>query len=246
VIQALAPRYPLWSSVGLGASAGQTALTLGTPLASGGAILGGAAASAAGITSASLITAGVTAGIGLIAAAVALWLGRAGPKQNVATTSIVNEAEPLLKQNLAAWQASPKGCADQATALANALQVWYAVAHSCAQPSLGDPGHSCLDDRLPQGVTFNYNTFNIVGNGMWDWFAWYVMPILNDPAAQSCCPPQIYYDPNGTAPVPMPPCVQSTSAGNLLSQLTGVGSSSFDWTTLLIPAALILLIWWFA
>lgn len=227
---------------GLGADPGQTALSLGTPLASGGVAIGTAAMSTAGITTASLITAGVTAGIGLVAAAVALWLTRKGPKQNVATTSIVNEAEPLLRQNLAAWNASAKTCADQQTALSSALQVWYAVCHACAQPSLGDPGHSCLDDRLPQGVEFSYNTFNIVGNGMWDWFGWYVMPILTDPAVQGCCPAQIFYDPNSTAPVPMPQCVQGGAGAESSSTIPLLGGLSLS--ALLIPAALLAVLWW--
>ncbi len=108
---------------GIGDNA-QTAFTLGTPLATGGAIVGEAALTT-GVTSVSLATAGITAGVGLVIAAIALWLGRRGPKQKVATTTIVNEAEPLLRQNLAAWNSSPKGCADQAAALNAALQVWY-------------------------------------------------------------------------------------------------------------------------
>ena len=234
-------RVPVVRARGMGAgTVGQTALTLGTPLASGGAILGGAAASTAGITSASLRAAGLTAGIGIVAAGIALWLSRKGPAQNVATTHIVDEAEPLLKQNLAAWQSSNKTCADYLQTIANFQQVWNAVIQNCAQTSLGDPGHSCLDDRLPAGVKFNTGppaNFNINGNGNFDWFAWYLMPILNDPAAGGCCASPVYYDANGTASVPMPTCTPS-AAGSIASLFGGAGGS-FNLSSLLIPALLI-------
>lgn len=230
---------------GLGADPGQTAFSLGAPILSGGGVLAGAALSTAGVTAASLATAGITAGVGLVVAAIALWLGRRGPKQKVATTTIVNEAAPLLQQNLDAWNASPKGCADQAAALNAAMQVWYAVVSACANPSLGDPGHSCLDDRLPAGVQFNFNSFNIVGNGMYDWFNYYILPILNDPAAQGCCPTQIYYDPNGQVRVPMPACNPSlASAKGAAAAIAALGGGgSFSVSSLLIPAALLALLW---
>ena len=235
---------------GLG-DAGTTAFTLGSPLATGGAVLGGAALSSAGITAASLATAGITAGVGLVIAAIALWLGRRGPKQKVATTQIVNEAAPLLQQNLDAWNACPKGCADQSAALNAALQVWYAVVNACCNTSLGDPGHSCMDDRLPAGVAFQCQpgAFHVVGNGMYDWFFYYILPILNDPQAAGCCPPQIYYDPAGQSPVAMPACAPNTaSAGGAaaaIAALTGAGSIAGipleGW--ILIATALGLLLW---
>lgn len=234
-------------TAGMGADTGQAALSLGAPLGSGGAILGSAALSASGITAASLATAGITAGVGLVVAAIALWLGRRGPKQKVATTQIVNEAEPLLQQNLAAWNASPKGCADQAAALNAALQVWYAVVNACCNQALGDPGHSCMDDRLPSGVQFTCQpgAFHVVGNGRFDWFNLYVLPILNDPAAAGCCPGQVYYDPAGQSPVPMPRCAPNAqSAAGAAAALSALaGGNSLNFKSLLIPVALLALLW---
>jgi hypothetical protein len=145
--------------------------------------------------------------IGAVVAGVASlihsWISRVGPKQKVASTIVVNQAEPLLQQNLAAWNASSKSCAEQAVCLAAFDQVWNAVVQSCADPSLGDPGHSCIDDRMPVGMNFSYNTFDLVGNGMWDWFAFYRDPIANDPAAQGCC---------SAPPCPYPGCVLPASS----------------------------------
>ena len=233
---------------GVGADPGQTAFTLGTPLAGGAGILGGAALTSTGITAGALATAGITAGIGLVAAAIALWMSRKGPKQNVITTGFVNQAEPLLQQNLAAWNASPKDCANQTAAVQNFQQIWNAVVGACANPDLGDPGHSCMDDRLPSGVTFNTGSpanFNIVGNGMYDWFSYYLDPILNDPAAAGCCPPQPCYDPACTSLVPLPPCTpsaQSAAAGS--SSSAGAGSvAGIPAAWLLIGAALLVGLW---
>ena len=227
---------------GMGADPGQISLSLGAPVATGGAIVGTAAATT-GITAATLATAGITAGVGLVIAAIALWMSRKGPKQNVITTGYVNQAEPLLRQNLAAWNASPKDCANLQACVQNFQTVWNEVVQACAQSALGDPGHSCIDDRLPAGVTFNTGapaSFNIVGNGMYNWFDYYLAPILNDPALASlpCCPPQACFDPACTAPYPMPSCNPSTVAGSV-SSAAGAGASGFSIGALLVPALLV-------
>jgi hypothetical protein len=231
---------------GLGEDVGQISLTLGTPLASGAAAVGAGALSAGGLTAGALATAGITAGIGLAAAAIALWLGRAGPRQNVASTHIVDSAEPLLQQNLAAWQSSNKSCANQAQALANFDSVWNAVVANCAVPALGDPGHSCLDDRLPAGVTFTFNSFHIVGNGMYDWFAWYREPIANDPAAGNCCPSLPCYFP-GCVSAPQPGCVPAAASSPLAFIGASSASAPIAAGSFLLPLALVgLLIWGFS
>jgi hypothetical protein len=228
---------------GLGADPGQTAFSLGTPLVGAGTTIGAAAATT-GITSATLATAGITAGIGLVVAAVVLWMSRKGPKQNVITTGYVNQAEPILQQNLAAWNASGKSCAEQAACINLFQTVWNEVISACANPNLGDPGHSCLDDRLPSGVQFNTGppaNFNIVGNGRWDWFSYYLMPILNDPAAQGCCPGPVYYGPG--APVPMPTCIPSSAPTAAGPGGVTVGSAPINMSALLIPAAILAVLW---
>lgn len=236
---------------GLGADAGSLSLSLGAPIASGGAVLGGAALSTTGITAASLATAGITAGVGLVIAAISLWMSRKGPQQNVITTGYVNQAEPLLRQNLAAWNASPKDCANLTACIQNAQTILNEVVAACANPNLGDPGHSCIDDRWPSGVTFNTGApanFNIVGNGRYNWFDYYVKPILTDAAIQNlpCCPPQVCYDPACTALYPMPSCNPSAasapgSQGDGASAGGGAGAP-FN-PALLVAAAVIAVIW---
>ena len=250
-MSALAMPYAIGSQLvrmnrgGLGETSTQITQAITAPVLGAGSVLG-AAAVTTGVTAASLATAGITAGVGLIAAAVTLWLNRAGPKQNVATTGIVNQAEPLLQQNLAAWQSSNKTCADLTTCVSNFQQVWNAVVAACCQTSLGDPGHSCMDDRTPSGVTFTCypGQFHIVGDGMYDWFAYYLLPIINDPEIPAgCCPPQACYDPNCQSPVSMPACTPS-AAGAVSSVLGSVSSlAGIPSSWLLMAAAALLLLW---
>ena len=218
---------------GMGATAGQIGVQFGSV---------GASAAGAALLGASIATAAVTAGIGAVAIAVMALLSRKGPQQKVATTNIVNQVEPLLRQNLDAWNASAKTCADQAVALANFDALWNEVVANCAQPSLGDPGHSCIDDRLPTGVQFEYNTFHLNGNGMWNWFAYYRDPIANDPAAHGCCPTAPCYFPNCSPPASAcVPSAVSSVAGAAAGALNVAGVSLP--ANLLIPVALLLLVW---
>jgi hypothetical protein len=188
--------------------------------------------------------------IGAVVAGVASlihsWLSRVGPQQNVATTVIVNQAEPLLQQNLAAWNASSKNCNEQATCLAAFDAVWAAVVANCAIPELGDPGHSCIDDRLPAGVEFEYNTFHLVGNGMWNWFAYYRDPIANDPAAASCCIADPCYFP-GCVATQHGNCAVAGAAGLLTDGAAGTQifnpAGGVNWSALLLPALLVGAIW---
>ena len=102
-----------------------------------------------------------------VTTAIGLWLKRKKPGQKIATTQIVNEAEPFLVQNLQAWNSSAKTFADQAAASANFDAIWSEVVRACGDPTMGDPGRWCIDDRKP--------------GGKWDWFARYRDPIANDP-----------------------------------------------------------------
>lgn len=175
-----------------------------------------------------------------VASLIHSWLSRVGPQQKVASTVVVNQAEPLLAQNLAAWNASAKTCGDQAAALKNFDDVWNAVVVSCAVPELGDPGHSCIDDRLPAGVEFEFNTFHLVGNGMWNWFAYYRDPIANDPAAGNCCQLEACY---------FPGCVPTTRGNCAFATDTAAGAQIFsasggvNWGALLLPALLVGAMW---
>ena len=226
---------------GLGADAGAIGVQLGTSAAAG-VLAGLHTAGAIGGTAAAGAAAGaVSFGIGAVAVLAMALLSRKGPAQKVATTNIANDVEPLMRQNVQAWQSSPKTCADQSVALATFDALWNTLVANCANPSLGDPGHSCIDDRLPAGVQFEFNTFHLVGNGMWNWFAYYRDPIANDPAAEGCCPALPCYYPNCTPPVS--DCVPSaidSAAGLVASGAVDIGGIGIP-LTLMIPAALLLL-----
>lgn len=228
-------------SRGLAADAGAIGVQLGTSAATG-VIAGLHTAGLVGGTAAAGAVAGaVTFGIGAVAVLAMALMSRKGPRQKTATSNIANEVAPLMQKNLDAWHASYKTCADQAVALATFDALWNTLVSNCAQPSLGDPGHSCIDDRMPAGVQFEYNSFHLNGNGMYNWFAYYRDPIANDPAAGGCCPAPPCYYPNCT-PAPTG-CVPSAGelAGAALGGGLNLGGVSIP-AAILIPAALVLLL----
>jgi hypothetical protein len=122
--------------------------------------------------------------IGAIAAGV---LGVASAIQNfffqpdlkkIATTQIVNRAEILLQQNLAAWNALPpnqKTAASQAQAVQNFDTVWAQVMQACGSGQYGSAGQNCISDRQ-QGSCHFQNS-----GQCWNWFIGYRDPIANDP-----------------------------------------------------------------
>lgn len=135
--------------------------TLNTSIASGGSI------GVAAFMGTSLAVPIIGAAIAGITLAIGLFLNRAGPKQKTATSNYVNEIEPLMRQNIAAWRASDKTASEQVQALANFDSLWAMVLKYCNQESMGDPGKNCVADR--------------VSGGKWDWFSYYRDPIANDP-----------------------------------------------------------------
>lgn len=97
----------------------------------------------------------------------------------IATTEIVNQAEVLLKNNLAAWQslpASQKNAATQAAALQNFDAVWTQVQQACLGGNYGSAGNACIADREQGACHFQAN------GQCWNWFIGYRDPIANDPA----------------------------------------------------------------
>jgi hypothetical protein len=94
----------------------------------------------------------------------------------IATTQIVNQAELMLQQNLAAWQGlSPadKTPATQAQALQNFDAVWQQVVQACA--GYGSAGQACVADRQRGGCHYQNN------GQCWNWFVGYRDPIATDP-----------------------------------------------------------------
>lgn len=140
---------------------------LGTGISIAGTFAGAALAPGA-LVGASLAVPIIGAAIAGVTLAITLWMNRMGPKQKVYTTKIVNEAEPLLVQNLAAWNRSNKHESEQAQALANFDRIWDAVVAACDVKELGTPGQNCIHDRQ-RGSNKGY-----------DWFALYRSPIEND------------------------------------------------------------------
>lgn len=100
-----------------------------------------------------------------IASAVGLGTGCGQPC--IQATAVVNQAEVVLKANLAAYQ---NGQQDAATSIANFNQVWLSVQQACSGIA-GAAGENCIKDRQR--------------GGKWDWFALYLDPISNNAAAQT-------------------------------------------------------------
>lgn len=115
----------------------------------------------------------IGAAIAGVTLAVSMFLNRNAEyfAQAKATTHIVDEAETLMKNNLAAWNQSPtKYQSEQKQALDNFNQIWNQVVQACMNPGYGSPGHACVADRSR--------------GGRWDWFSYYYDPIANDSQTQ--------------------------------------------------------------
>ncbi len=91
-------------------------------------------------------------------------------QRRIASTSIVNEIEPVMKQNLAAYLGSPRTISNQSQAAANFYALWDIVVESCGVSELGQAGRRCISDRQR--------------GGMWDWFVYYLDPIEKDPGVK--------------------------------------------------------------
>lgn len=84
--------------------------------------------------------------------------------EKTATTQIVNQAEPYLKQNVAAFLSLPSPTqSEQAQALQNFDDIWAQVVKACGSGQYEDAGQRCIGDRS--------------AGGQWDWFAYYRDPI---------------------------------------------------------------------
>jgi hypothetical protein len=152
------------------AIAGGVVTAIGTSAAS--------AATSAGVASTSWATAAIPF-VGPIVAgvtiALTLWLNRKGPKQKVATTKIVEEIEPLLKENVQGYLNGPRTRDAQAQALNNFDGAWQWVLENCGQPAQGKPGVACIADRQAGACKYQEN------GQCWNWFIGYRDPIANDP-----------------------------------------------------------------
>lgn len=195
-LQPISPAYVSWSPgvagvYGLGAGEGQR-IALQT-VSSAGTI---AAGTAPLWTQAAWAIPVIGAAVAGVALALTAWFTRKGPRQRVQTTEIVNELEPMLQKNVAAYLAGPHTHSSQAQALANFDAVWNVLTENCRQEQYGDPGKHCIEDRQAGACLWQE------AGKCWNWFVGYRDPIANDPNVKA--------DPT-----------ISQEVGSTLSQLTG-------------------------
>jgi hypothetical protein len=204
----LAPRL-MQRRKGMGQSSTQLTQT-GISLATTGASTG---AAVAGASSGALIG-GLTVGaaipiFGAIAAALVPLLTKifSGCGQTcVLSSDAANQIEQILQQNVNAYFASPRTSADQQAALNNFDTAWAQLEQYCGQPSLGQAGQNCIDDREAGACTWKTSGCSLStgtppvwscgaagsGDQCWNWFVGYRDPIANDtmPAQQAAAQAQ--------------------------------------------------------
>lgn len=156
--------------IGLGDVSTVQQAQMGVSLAATGATTGVAVAASSGAIAASTAALAVPI-IGAVAAGITLLLSFAFKPdlKKIATTHIVNQAEPYLKQNVDTFlQLVSTGQANEQTRQA-AEQVfngwWQQVVNACSQGDYGSAGRNCIGDRQR--------------GGKWDWFKLYYDPIVN-------------------------------------------------------------------
>jgi hypothetical protein len=114
-----------------------------------------------------LLGGAIGAGVQLAVAGAQLWLNsiQLSHIADTATTQIVNGLEPLLRANVAAFQAGPMTQCSQQVALASFDQAWQWLTSSagCGNGQYGSAGNACISDRQR--------------GGKWDWFSYYRDPI---------------------------------------------------------------------
>jgi hypothetical protein len=199
---------------GLGTAADTTFINQGVTVAGGAT----AAALSTAAGASALATIGITSAaipfIGPAVAAVtllvsALHIGQGCGASCTESTQVVNQAAPLLQQNLDAAKTAvaQQGCLteDELQVLTNNFNtIWAQVKQQCGQiPAPG--GTQCISDRQP--------------GGKYDWASYYLTPIQQMPI----CP--------GTSSGAVAP---TTGAATTAANPTGSSMSG-----LLIPAALI-------
>lgn len=110
-----------------------------------------------------------------VTTALTLLMGRKRPARKVATTNIVNEVEPLLKQNLQGYLNGPRTVSSQRQALENFDAAWQWLVQNCRTPEMGEPGKWCVEDRQEGACKWRD-----ASGQCWNWFVGYRDPIAND------------------------------------------------------------------
>jgi len=106
----------------------------------------------------------------------------------IETSGWANQAEPLLRQNIAAYFgiAAPRTQSQQNGALANFDAIWATLVNMCSNPSTGNAGVRCISDRQSGACKWNATADSPWPGGpaqgaCWNWFNAYRDPIANDP-----------------------------------------------------------------
>lgn len=150
--------------------------------------------------------------------ALSLWQNRKGPYQKTATTEIVNEAEPILQDNMRGYLEGPRTAEAQAWALKNFDDIWAQVVALCGKAEMGEPGRRCISERQRGGSA----PWCPTSTGC-DWFILYRDPIANAAPVSSGADPAS----PGDAAVSdvIDPIIKNLSGGgsNSLLLVAGVG-----------------------
>lgn len=116
----------------------------------------------------------------------------------IEATSIANQCDTLLSQNVDKYTSSPIRYASmQAAALNTFDTTWTALQQACGNPQLGAAGQRCITDRQRGACTWKaspggwnadgtYTMWGAAGSGSacWNWFVGMRDPIANDPNVQ--------------------------------------------------------------
>lgn len=176
--------------LGMGITAEQgvsTAASIGTPLLTGAlaanaastALATGTAATILGLSPALAIPIIGAAMVGVTIAVIGLIKLSKGCGQTcIVTSQWANQAEDLLKQNLAAYLALPvpRPRSAQNTALSNYNVVVARLTQMCSDPATGPAGQRCISDRAAGACVWRD-----ASGACWNWDSGYRVPIASDP-----------------------------------------------------------------
>jgi len=161
---------------------GAFAASAASSLAAGGSglILGMAPALAVPIVGAAIV------GITILATVL---IKNSGCGQTcIETSGWANQAEPLLRQNIAAYFSvpAPRSQSQRNASLANFDAIWARLSEMCGDPKTGNAGKRCISDRQSGACKWNATADSPWPGGppagsCWNWFNAYRDPIANDP-----------------------------------------------------------------
>ena len=237
---ALLPSRPVLRGMGAyglgdGYSDASQALSMGGSLAGGTlGVLGIPAVGVLAPTTAALSATIVGIGVAAVVIALAIIKNSGCGQTCIIAANDANQVEPMLQANLEGYFSGPRTVASQQAALANFDQIWNLLASACSNPALGNAGKRCISDRQAGACVWKQTAAGAksfpgvpAAGDCWNWFSGYRDPIANDTGVVAGSP----------------------TLNDVVSQATGVQSSipllgGISFTDLLIPAALLLVIWW--